>query len=209
MSNLPGSRIILSEGWYQKGIRKVAGELNQQSWAGIAGGDAGIWREFISKEIHRLYNMFVKRWPNPSLAEELVQRTVFDAVRGRATYEPSRGSPEEWISGIARNVVRLEMRKRASLPSLDGDISSYVEVIDTEPLPDQIVEQKETAVLVRTALDRLQTKEQTVLKAKYIEGLSANEIARQMDITVKAVHSLLYRARISLREELKSLVPPR
>jgi RNA polymerase sigma-70 factor (ECF subfamily) len=189
-------------------LAQVADELNQQAWAGIAEGTADTWREFVRQQIPRLYGMFMKRWPNPSLAEELVQRTVFDAVRGRAGYSPAKGSPEEWMWGIARNVVRLEIRRRAGRPSVDGDISSYLETIDTEPLPDEILERKETAGIVRAALNRLQTKDQKVLKAKYIEGLSANQIARQMKISEKAVHNLLYRARISLREQLGRTAPP-
>jgi RNA polymerase sigma-70 factor (ECF subfamily) len=190
-------------------LAQVADELNQQGWAEIAKGTADTWREFVRQQIPRLYGMFMKRWPNPSLAEELVQRTVFNAVRGRAGYEPSKGSPEEWMWGIARNVVRLEIRKRAGRPGIDGDISSYVQTIDTEPLPDEILERKETAGIVRAALNRLETKEQKVLRDKYIEGLSANQIARQMKISEKAVHSLLYRARISLREQLRGLAPPK
>jgi len=181
----------------------VSDELEQRSWAGFARCDADIWREFIGQEIPLLYGMFMRRWPNPSLAEELVQRTVFDAVRGCGSYDPSRGGPEEWIFGIARNNIRLEARKRASRPSTNGDISLYLEAIDTKPLPDEVLEQKETAVLVRSALGRLESKEQTVLRARYIEGLLSRDIARQIGITEKAVHSLLYRARISLRKELK------
>lgn len=187
----------------------MADELNQQAWAGIAKGTADTWREFVRQQIPQLYGMFMKRWPNPSLSEELVQQTVFDAVRGRAGYDPSKGSPEQWIWGIARNVVRLEIRRRSARPSVDGDISSYVETIDTDLLPDEILERKETAGIVRTALNRLETKQQKVLRAKYIEDLSASEIARQMKITEKAVHNLLYRARISLREELKHSAPPK
>ena len=182
-------------------------ELEQQSWAGIAKGDADIWRDFIGREIPQLYGMFMRRWPNPSLAEELVQKTVFDAVRGCGSYDPSRGSPKEWIFGIARNNIRLEMRKRAGRPSVDGDISSYLEAIDSEPLPDEVLEQKETAVIVRSALQKLDGKEQAVLKTKYIEGLSARDIAQRIGITQKAVHSLLYRARISLRRQLKQTAP--
>jgi len=185
----------------------VTGELEQQSWAGIARGDADIWREFISREIPQLYGMFMRRWPNPSLAEELVQKTVFDAVRGCGGYDPSRGSPDEWIFGIARNNIRLEMRRRANRPSVDGDISRYLEAIDSEPLPDEVLEQKETAVIVRTALSKLESKEQAVLKTKYVEGLSARDIAQRIGITEKAVHSLLYRARISLRRQLKQTAP--
>ena len=185
----------------------MADKLEQQSWAGIARGGADIWRKFISREIPQLYGMFMRRWPNPSLAEELVQKTVFDAVRGCGGYDPSRGSPDEWIFGIARNNIRLEMRRRANRPSVDGDISRYLEAIDSEPLPDEVLEQKETAVIVRTALSKLESKEQAVLKTKYVEGLSARDIAQRIGITEKAVHSLLYRARISLRRQLKQTAP--
>jgi len=181
----------------------VTDQSNQRKWAGITAGDAGLWRELLKGEIPRLYGMFMRRWPNPAMAEELAQKTVFDAVRGRGTYKPSKGSPEKWISGIARNNIRLEMRRRASRPSVDGDISSYLDVIDKEPLPDEVLEQKETAAVVRAALERLASREQAVLRAKYIEGLAAGRIAEQMNVSRKAVHSLLYRARISLRQELE------
>jgi RNA polymerase sigma-70 factor (ECF subfamily) len=206
VSNLPFARIIVNRSWYQKGtFKKVTEQSNQRSWAGISASAADIWGEFLKREIPQLYGMFMRRWPNPTLAEELVQKTVFDAVRGRGSYDPSRGSPEGWIFGIARNNIRLEMRRRTSRPAVDGDISSYLEAIDSKPLPDEVLERKETAAVVQAALNRLETKEQVVLKAKYIEGLSARTIARQMNITEKAVHSLLYRARISLRRQLKRM----
>jgi RNA polymerase sigma-70 factor (ECF subfamily) len=185
----------------------VTDALEQRNRAGFAQGNADIWREFLDREIPLLYGMFMKRWPNPSLAEELVQKTVFDAVRGCGSYDPSKGSPEEWIFGIARNNIRLETRKRASQPSVNGDISSYLEVIDTRPLPNEVLEREETAAVVHLALSRLESKEQAILRAKYIEGLPARDIAQRMSITEKAVHNLLYRARISLRQELKKTAP--
>jgi len=183
----------------------VPDALEQQSWVGFAEGDDGIWREFISWQVPQLYRVFLKRWPNPALAEELVQKTVFDAVRGLDSYDPSKGSPEQWILGIARNNIRLEIRRRASRPSPNGDIEHYLEKIDAQPLPDEVLERRETSEIVRMALARLKSKEQAVLKAKYIEELSANDIALQMSITEKAVHSLLYRAKASLRRQLECL----
>jgi RNA polymerase sigma-70 factor (ECF subfamily) len=173
--------------------------------AGLIEGDSEVWRTLLKSVIPQLYGMFLKSWPNPSLAEELVQKTVFDAVRGRKTYDAGKGGVEEWIFGIARNNIRLEIRRRASRPGLDGDISTYFELIDAEPLPDELLEKKETADIVRTALLRLEEKEQSVLRAKYIEGLSAGEIAKRLEITEKAVHDLLYRARNSLRDRLRQL----
>lgn len=125
--------------------------------------DAEIWRPLLKRAIPMIYGLFVRRGLNPGLAEELVQQTAFDAVRGRASFDAGKGTPEQWMLGIARNNLALEMRKRATRPSLDGDISTYLASVDTAPLPDEVLE--------------------------------------------KAVHSLLYRARNSLREKLKTLHP--
>jgi RNA polymerase sigma-70 factor (ECF subfamily) len=181
----------------------VAEKLEQESWADFAKGDADVWRKFIERQIPQLYGLFMGRWPNRSLAEELLQKTVFDAVRGRGSYDPSKGCPEDWVAGIARNNIRLEIRRRASRPSSNGDISRYFESIDARLLPDEVLEREEMTKIVHSALGRLESKEKAVLEAKYIEELSANDIARQMNTTEKAVYSLLYRAKISLRRELE------
>ncbi|MGD9109620.1 MAG: sigma-70 family RNA polymerase sigma factor [Phycisphaerales bacterium] len=181
--------------------------VENQSWAGFKAGHAEIWRAVLDETIPKLYAMFMQSWRNPSLAEELVQRTTFDAVRGRDKYDAEKGSPQQWLFGIARNNIRIEIRRRQSRGSFDGDITTYLEAIDSEMLPDEILERQETAQLVRDALAKLPGKEQAVLKGKYIEGLSARQIAENIDSTEKAVHSLLYRARMNLREEIERLAP--
>ena len=182
-------------------------ELRQKDWHGIAEGKADIWRIFLAQLIPAIYAMFIKRWHNPSLAEELTQKTVFDALCGRNSYDSAKGSPKNWFFGIAKNNIALEARRRLTRPTIDGDITTYLHAIDTGPLPDEVLERKETAAIVRSALKKLKTKHQTVLRAKYIEQLSANDIARQMGITEKAVHSLLYHARDALREKLRHIEP--
>lgn len=196
----------MKTGFRTRELEKVPDKLEQKSREKFAHGDAEVWREFLEREIPRIYNLFIKSWPNPSFAEELVQKTVFDAVRGRGSYDPLRGGPEEWILGIARNNIRLEWRRRASRQSINGDIRRYFETIDTKLLPDEVLERKETAEVVRSALDKLENKQETVLRAVYIEGRPICDIARQMDITEKAVYNLLYRAKNSLRQKLKKMI---
>jgi RNA polymerase sigma-70 factor (ECF subfamily) len=185
----------------------VNDRLNDSELADFARGDSGLWRRFLAVQIPRLYGLFMSRWPNRSLAEELVSKTVFDAVRGLKTFDGSKGGPEQWLFAIARNNIRLEIRRRAARPGIDGDLASYLEVIDDEPLPDEILERKSTAEAVRQALSKLNEKERDVLMSKYVENLSAGQIAAGMNLTEKAVHSLLYRARQSLRDELKRTAP--
>jgi RNA polymerase sigma factor (sigma-70 family) len=169
--------------------------------------DSDVWREMLGWAIPRIYRMFMRRWPNRSLAEELVQKTVFDAVMARESYDPARGGFDNWLMAIARNNFASEMRRRAARSSMDGDIAGYLETIDSKPLPDEVLEKKETVRIVRAAMNELESKERDVLRAKYIEDLSARTIGRKMQITEKAVHSLLYRARNSLRKKLRDIGP--
>ncbi len=182
-------------------------ENAEQLRAETLGDDAETWRALLKRAIPMIYGLFVRRRIHPGLAEELVQQTVFDAVRGRDSFDAGKGTAEQWMLGIARNNLALEMRRRATRPTVDGDISTYLAAIDTAPLPDEVLEKTETARLVRAALDELDDREQKVLRAKYLDDLSAKTIAQRMGITEKAVHSLLYRARNSMREKLKTLHP--
>lgn len=185
---------------------KVNRKCDEKNRADVNESNPEFWREFLGEVIPELYGMFMKQWPNPSIAEELVQKTVFDVCKAKDSYDAEKGSLKQWMFGIARNNIRLEIRKRASRPSFNGDLSDYIEQIDTEILPDEILERKETADAVKKALGRLDEKEQMVLKNKYIEGMSAAQIAELTGGTEKAVHSLLYRARISFRNELKRML---
>jgi RNA polymerase sigma-70 factor (ECF subfamily) len=168
--------------------------------------DADAWRAFLNEQIPRLYGFFLKRWPNPALAEEFAQRTVFNAVRGRHSFNPDRGSAQQWLFGIAHNVIRLELRKRNTGPKIQGNLGQCLNIIDDQPLPDEVIEQAETLFHVRKALNSLATNEREVLVAKYMNGQSARQISRARHMTPKAVHSLLYRARLSLRRALEQLL---
>jgi RNA polymerase sigma-70 factor (ECF subfamily) len=170
-------------------------------------GSPYVWREVLARTIPQLYGMFVRRGVHASLAEELTQKSVFDAIRRYETYEPSKGTPEQWLFTIAKNNLALEMRNRQNHAKPDSDLLKYLEAMDSKPLPDEVLERKETAKLVRTALSQLDSKEQTVLKSKYLEDKTARQISKAMKLTEKAVHNLLYRARISLREKLIQLAP--
>jgi RNA polymerase sigma factor (sigma-70 family) len=188
-------------------LKKVLETNQQQGVDRIAQGDAQVWQAFLEEQIPRLYGMFMKRWPNPALAEELTQKTVFDAIRGRASFDPDKGCLNEWLFGIGRNNIRMEIRRRAVQGGLNGDMARYFARMGQEALPDELLEKEETAALVRRALAGIEESQRQVLIAKYIEDLSARQIARQTKTTEKAVHSLLYRARRSLRRELERLVP--
>lgn len=170
-------------------------------------GKPEFWRSFLTEQIPRLYQMFGRHGIHTALAEELVQATVLDAVKGTKTYDPSRGSLEQWLFGIANNTLALEMRRRQHQPKFNGDLLEYFQKMDTEPLPDEVLEQHENIRRIRLALATLDAAQQEVLIARYHEDLSIRQIGRKMNLSEKAAESLLYRARNALRVKLQETNP--
>jgi RNA polymerase sigma factor (sigma-70 family) len=111
------------------------------------------------------------------------------------------------VIGIAHKNLALEMRQRAGQTRVVKNLSVYLDIMERDLLPDELLERKETAQLVQRAMAVLPARERTALELKYLRDLTAREIAGHMKITEKAVHSLLYRARIQLRDQLKTMEP--
>jgi len=165
------------------------------------------WRDFLTEQIPRLYQMFGRHGIHTALAEELVQSTVLAAVRGAGTYDPGRGSAQQWLFGIANNTLALEMRQRQNRPKFNGDYLEYFQKMDSQPLPEEILERKESVEHIRQAIASLDAPQQEVLTARYHEDLSIRQISQRMQLTEKAVESLLYRARNTLRSKLQENQP--
>lgn len=165
------------------------------------------WSALLTRSIPLIYGIYLRRGIHPGLAEELTQKTVFDAVRGRTAYDPLKGTLDQWMIGIAHKNLALEMRQRAGRAKTVENLSVCMGVLEKGVLPDELLERKETAQLVQRALAVLPEKERFALELKYLQDLTAREMAGKMKCTEKAVHSLLYRARIQLRDQLKIVEP--
>jgi RNA polymerase sigma-70 factor (ECF subfamily) len=73
-------------------------------------------------------------------------------------------------------------------------------------MPARLVEGEERAELVRQAVDKLGERQRMALMLSRFENMSYVEIAEAMDLTSKAVKSLLSRARVNLRDALAEYI---
>lgn len=122
--------------------------------------------------------------------------------------DPSRGSLLAWIRTVVFRVTRDGLRKRAvvfSSESCDLVKSSFDPDI---PSPDAEFERRETQASVRTALDAFRGHAShtsfQVLWLVSIEGLSAEETAEQLDLTVPQVWARHHRVKEQFRRFLRA-----
>jgi RNA polymerase sigma-70 factor (ECF subfamily) len=141
----------------------------------------------------------------------LNQETWLAAIDGIDQCDAARGSFRNWLFGIARRRVALHYRRRAVMgypASLSNPFDEVAELGDVSVLPDDVIEQVEQSSVVRAAILVLPEERRKVLLWKYVEGLSVAAIAGRMERTVKAVESLLSRAREELRDLLSGYMTP-
>lgn len=163
----------------------------------VLSGDEAAWRAWYDESFAGLYAF--ARWRCAGLrdlADEVVQETWLTAVRRIRDFDPDRGSFANWLHGIAAHLLcnhfRREDRRNGRCDRLAAQPATM------EP-PEADVERREEAERVARALAALPDRYEAVLRAKYLEGRSVQEIASTWDETPKAVESLLTRARQAFR----------
>jgi RNA polymerase sigma factor (sigma-70 family) len=129
-------------------------------------------------------------------ADDLSQEVFLRVVRGATTYEP-RERERAWLFRIARNLAA----DRARRDHVRG--APAPDCVDAAQPATQLVQ-----LNVREALAHLSDTERQAFLLCEIAGLSYQEIAEALDLTVPAVRSLLFRARMQLRV-LVLPAPPR
>ncbi len=143
-------------------------------------------------------------------AEDLVQETLLRAWRAWDRYDPERASVRTWLYRIATNacLTLLEQRSRRPLPAglghppgtdPDEPLRRGEEVPWLQPFPDTYAPDPASRGSLRLALvaamQLLPATQRAALILRDVLDLPAEEIARSLDTTPTAVHSLLQRAR--------------
>jgi RNA polymerase sigma-70 factor, ECF subfamily len=138
-------------------------------------------------------------------ADDLLHETWIRAV-GRGPHE----SPERslWLRGVLRNVWRMDRRTRARRAARES--AAAVEP-SPDPTPEGVLERREDVERLLDGIDALPPRLQSVLRRRYIEGLSAAEIARRDHMPAGTVRRQLKDALDRLRghdkEPVAAVVP--
>ena len=169
----------------------------------IIAGDRGAADQFFNRHLDTLYEFVHYRvGSDRGLAEDLVQDTMLEAVRSLERFD-GRSTLHTWLCGIAKNKIRDWRKKRRPvlvedlLDETDEKIDSILEQVDREPLPQWILERKETRELVGATLSSLPPDYRSALVAKYVDGQSVSEIGTALGRGEKAAESVLTRARLA------------
>ena len=172
------------------------------------GGDYGAFEQLVNRYEHKIYRLGLNITGNPEDAEDVLQEAFLKAFENLPKFrEDSRFYT--WIVRIAVNQALMKLRKRRTdrSVSLDDPIEEDGEVIprdfaDWKPNPEELLGRTETREVLEKAIRDLPTSFRTVFTLRDVEGLSTEETAEMLGLTISAVKARLFRARLRLREDL-------
>jgi RNA polymerase sigma-70 factor, ECF subfamily len=148
-----------------------------------------------------------------AVAEEAVQDTWMSVVKGIERFE-ARSSLKTWLFRILVNRVRSahagEARRRANrAPSVDpaffDSSGQWIQPVVPwdEDVDDRLVAAS-IAPALRTALDRLPSRQRAVVLLRDVEGLTSEEASDVLGVRSGNQRVLLHRGRAGLREMLEA-----
>jgi len=158
--------------------------------------------------IDMVYNLCLNYLQNSSDAEDVCQN-VFIKVHQHIKQFEGKSSLKTWIYRVTINQCHDFTKAKKRKKRFGNIVSLFQENIadSTLPLPDfnhpgVLLEDKEAVAAIFNKINKLPTNQKTAIVLKTIEGMSQKEIAEVMEISTKAVESLLSRARSGLKKML-------
>jgi len=156
---------------------------------------------------------FMQGWvSNAQQAEDLAQDVFLRVFKARKTYVPT-AKFTTWLYRIAHNIASNFIRDsshRREYQISKGDSESstglLIENIAVAPSgfqPSRSIDQLEKSTVVLQALQALGERQRTAIMLSKFEGMSYQEIADTMGLSIQAVKSLLSRARVNLKNLLE------
>jgi RNA polymerase sigma-70 factor, ECF subfamily len=171
-------------------------------------GDVAAFEQLVERYDRKLLRIAQNLMHNREDAEEVVQETFLKAFQHMGQF---RGDAKfsTWLIRIAMNQALMMLRKLRSgrEVSIDKDFQSEednlpIDVADWAPNPEELYGAAELREILRDRLKQLHPRLRVVFVLRDIEGLSVQQTAEALNLSVAAVKARSWRARSQLRERL-------
>ena len=165
----------------------------------VASGDARALELLAERHTPMLYGIAWRMLADGAEAEDVVQEVITRAWVNAASWTPVGGGLGAWLRRIATNLCLDRKRRRALLS--DEDVP---ERVDESPSADALIDAERRKQAVTAAMQALPDRQRAAIVLTYYEGVSNAEAAAALGLGVKALESLLVRARQGLGRSLAS-----
>lgn len=169
--------------------------------AAIANRNGEALRDLYGRHADRVYNTALSYLQRETDAEEVTQ-DVFTKIWRSAAGFKAESQVTTWIYRITVNTSLTAIKKRDRYRFLSGAPTHHDPPDFSHPSAK--MEDAETNQTIFTAIYSLAPRQKTAFVLSYVEELPRQQVADIMDLSLKAVESLLMRAKKGLKDKLKN-----
>jgi RNA polymerase sigma-70 factor (ECF subfamily) len=166
-----------------------------------AAGDEAAFGDLYDLLAPRLYGYLLRRCRNVQQTEDLLQQTLLHVHRARGSFIPG-ADVMPWVFAIARRLVIDSARSAKRDAMMISDDEDGRAVAATTADAADVLQARQLAAQMEGELARLPEPQRAAFELVKRHGLSLDETANKLKITVGAVKLRLHRAQQALRARL-------
>ncbi|MGI9533655.1 MAG: sigma-70 family RNA polymerase sigma factor [Thermodesulfobacteriota bacterium] len=162
----------------------------------IKDGDKSAFNEILNRHTNRFYRIAYRVLSDRDDAEDVVQEAFLKLWNSPGIWKSGYGAKfSTWFYKIVINLC-LDIKRRKSRSTTEID---KMQLISNEDTPSESADKRERQLILNSYINELPERQQTALNLCFYEGISNKEAAEIMGINLKALESLLMRAKAALR----------
>jgi RNA polymerase sigma-70 factor (ECF subfamily) len=158
-----------------------------------AGGDRTAQRLLYEREKRRVHAKLFRIFGSNRQIEDAIQEVFLQVFRSLASFR-GESSLATWIDRCTVRVAFAELARRKGKPELE----LVQDVPSSAPTLDAAVHARDATRRLYAALDALESKQRVAFALHELEGRSVAEVAVEMEASVVATKTRIFRARLAL-----------
>tara|TARA_B100000508_G_scaffold60116_1_gene46771 strand:- start:48734 stop:49339 length:606 start_codon:yes stop_codon:yes gene_type:complete len=173
-------------------------------------GDEAAFAQLMDQYREPVYYMLLKMVKNTDDAEDLTIEAFGKAFNRIQQYSPSYAF-STWLFKIAsNNCIDFIRKKRVHLTSMDHAYSNQdgesvkIDVESGTMDPEETIIKQQKVKTMRKVVEKLKPRYRDLIKKRYFEELTYEEISDEMDLPLGTVKAQLFRAREFLANLMKN-----
>lgn len=185
--------------------RAERGEKNESDpklLARIQQGDRAAFRTLVERHSYQFYRVAYRFINHRTEAEDILQDAFVKLWERPNMWQPGYSSSfTTWFCRVIINLC-LDRRKRKS-PLALAETMEMTEFVDEHKTHEETMVEREREKFLESHIAALPDRQRTALNLCFYEGFTNQEAAKIMRLNIKAVQSLLMRAKTSLKLQLQ------
>lgn len=161
----------------------------------ITDGNEGAFAELVKRHNARFFQLAYRQLQNREQAEDVVQEAFLKIWENPHYFCPERGAAfTTWFTRVVINLC-LDVQRRKPFQALPENLA-------VPATQEEVVQQTDTQRALEGAIAALPERQRLAINLCFMNGLSNRDAASVMGLHIKALESLLMRAKKTLQDRL-------